>query len=103
MKDFIKRRIVFCIVLLMALYSNFLYSDDIFSHLKLVLLKKTDEEVIVLLGLPSKMFPSLYEKDVKIWYYEHIYEVNSLKDIYILFKNGCVKEVKQGLFEEIDP
>jgi len=87
----------------MALYSNFLYSDDIFSHLKLVLLKKTDEEVVALLGLPLKVFPSLYEKDVKIWYYEHIYEVNPLKDIYILFKNGCVKEVKQGLFEEIDP
>ncbi len=103
MKEFC-RKIVFCIIFFfIALHSNFLYSNNTFSHLKLVLLKKTDEEVIALLGLPSKVFPSFYEKDVKIWYYEHIYEVNSLKDIYILFKDDRAKEVKQGLFKEIDP
>lgn len=102
MKDFSKK-VILCIIFFMILYGNFLYSNDTFSHLKLILLKKTDEEVIALLGLPSKMFPSFYEKGVKIWYYEHIYEVNPLKDVYILFKNGRVKEVKQGLFKEIDP
>jgi len=89
-------------IVILVFLQSYGFGDD-FLRLKKNLLGKIDEEIVILLGPPYKVFPSYYGKNLKIWYYKYIYEINSLKDIYLFVKEGKVKDIKRYLPFFLDP
>ncbi|RKY38152.1 MAG: hypothetical protein DRP76_04890, partial [Candidatus Omnitrophota bacterium] len=74
-------------ITILAFSQNCGFGDD-FLQFRKNLLGKEDREVVIFLGLPYKVFPSYYKKNLKIWYYKYIYEINSLKNIYLFMERG---------------
>ena len=62
-----------------------------FKRLQLLLHAKADEQVLELMGYPTTWYTF---KGSPVWYYRTLYNVSPLKNVYILFNNGRVSEIR---------